>query len=173
MRTQAPRTWRWAAVVVLGLSVATAGCADNGSPLSPSVFEGGAAATAAKAPSEYPVNAAFPVTPGLASALHRSGGSLSPTDLTNRGWTCFRPPVGDRIVCSRPNQGFPTVAIPPPADRPATFTFFFFDAAGRFVGTELLIRTDLYNGQPCESTGEPYVFVPFIGYYECVHTVGE
>jgi hypothetical protein len=153
--------------------VIAVGCGDSGNPASPSAFETGeAGAAAAQASSDYPVNAAFPATPGLTTALHGPGGPLTPADLTNRGWTCFRPPVGDRIVCSRPNQGFPTVAIPPPDDRPATFTFFFFDAAGRFVGTELLIRTDLYNGQKCESTGEPYVFVPFIGYYECVHTTG-
>jgi hypothetical protein len=101
-----------------------------------------------------------------------SGAELSPTDLEQRGWSCFPPPVPDRIVCSRPNQGFPTIADPPPADRPASFTFFVFDGDGRFVGTEVLIRTDLYKGQLCESTGQPYVFVPVIGYYECVHTAG-
>jgi hypothetical protein len=75
-------------------------------------------------------------------------------------------------VCSHPNQGFPTVGFPPPQDRPATFNFWLFNGAGEFTGTELLIRTDLYNDQVCESTGAPYVFVPFIGYYECVHTPG-
>ena len=42
----------------------------------------------------------------------------------------------------------------------------------RYVGTELLLRTDLYNGQLCESTGEKYSFVEVIGYYECIHTTG-
>ena len=102
----------------------------------------------------------------------QSAADLSPTDLENRGWTCFPPPVPNRIVCSRPNQGFPTIGDPPPADRPATFTFLVFDGNGRFVGTEILIRTELYKGQLCESTGQPYVFVPVIGYFECVHTAG-
>ena len=109
---------------------------------------------------------------GVAPATAATTRHPTPTDLTSRGWTCFTPPVPNRIVCSRPNQGFPTVGNPPPQDRPATFTFWVFDGSGVFTGTELLIRTDLYKGQLCESTGAPYVFVPFIGYYECVHTPG-
>jgi hypothetical protein len=109
---------------------------------------------------------------GTAAVTSTTTGHPTPTDLKSRGWTCFTPPVPNRIVCSHPNQGSPTVGNPPPQDRPATFTFWLFDASGVFTGTELLIRTDLYKGQLCESTGAPYVFVPFIGYYECVHTPG-
>ena len=110
---------------------------------------------------------------GTATLTAAATGHPSPTDLTSRGWTCFTPgAVPSRIVCSRPNQSLPTVGIPPPEDRPATFTFWVFDLSGAFTGTELLIRTDLYKGQLCESTGAPYVFVPFIGYYECIHTPG-
>lgn len=103
----------------------------------------------------------------LAAAAH-----LNPTELETRGWTCFRPPVPNRIVCGRPNQGLPAFGNPPPDDRPAAFTFLVFDGSGFFVGTELLIRTDLYSGQRCESTGQPYVFRALIGYYECVRTIG-
>jgi hypothetical protein len=109
---------------------------------------------------------------GAAAVTTATTGHPTPTDLASRGWTCFTPPVPNRIVCSRPNQGRPTAGFPPPEDRPATFTFWLFNASGDFTGTELLIRTDLYSGQLCESTGAPYVFVPFIGYYECVHTPG-
>jgi hypothetical protein len=124
-------------------------------------------------PSEAALPAPSLVTEaGGAAVTTATTGHPTPTDLTSRGWTCFTPPVPNRIVCSRPNQGFPTVGNPPPQDRPATFTFWLFDASGVFTGTELLIRTDLYKGQLCESTGAPYVFVPFIGYYECVHTPG-
>jgi hypothetical protein len=132
--------------------------------------------------------AAIGATAGAGSSANISfamASNLSPADLTNRGWTCFQP-LPDRIVCSRPNQGFPTVGNPPPADRPASFTFLVFNSTGRFVGTEVLLRQDLYCGadiadpsgtctrhaQLCESTGQPYDFVPVIGYYECVHTAG-
>ena len=109
----------------------------------------------------------------IITAAHEvSAAHLNPTELETRGWTCFQPPVPNRIVCGRPNQGRPTIGNPPPDDRPATFTFLVFDGSGLFVGTELLIRTDLYNGQPCESTGQPYILRALIGYYECVRTIG-
>jgi hypothetical protein len=143
------------AVVLLGLTGVMAGCGESANPVSPSPLSGPLAV-----PSDN--------LSAQASAEH-----LNPTELEKRGWTCFPPPVPNRIVCSHPNQGFPTIADPPPADRPASFTFKVFDGTGRFVGTEILLRTDLYKGQICESTREPYVFVPVIGYYECVHTAGQ
>jgi hypothetical protein len=79
VQTQAPRMWRWAAVVVLSLSVVASGCGDSGSPASPSAFErGGPGLAAATTPSEYPVNAAFPVTPGLTNPLQGPADPLLP-----------------------------------------------------------------------------------------------
>jgi hypothetical protein len=99
--------------------------------------------------------------------------ALSPADLTERGWTCFQPPVQPlRTICSHPNQGLPVVSNPPPPDRPATYNLFRFDGSGAFIGSVHLIRTDLYHGQPCQPSGDPYVFVSIIGYYECLHAVG-
>jgi hypothetical protein len=147
------------AAAVIGL-MGAAGCSDAGSPVRPSARP----AAGSEASSLFQTVALAPGEP--------SAGHITPAELSERGWTCFTPPVPNRIVCSRPNQGFPTVGNPPPDDRPATFTFFVFDGAGGLVGPEFLIRTDLYHGQICESTGQPYVFVPVIGYYECVHAAG-
>lgn len=147
-------------LAALGLAGVAVGCGERGSPASPSP-------AVAALTSSWAGAAGMPSLDASASAEH-----LNPTELENRGWSCFAPPVPNRVVCSRPNQGFPTVADPPPANRPASFTFLVFNLAGQFVGTEVLIRTDLYQGQSCESTGEPYVFVPVIGYYECIRTVG-
>jgi hypothetical protein len=159
MERQTSRIRICAAAGFLVLTGAVAGCNDGSNPVAPSSQSRGSAAAAAAAPSQ-PTS----LTPGAPA-------NLSPADLTKRGWTCFRPPVPDgRIVCSRPNQGVPS--IPAPDDRPATFTFLIFDPNSRYVGTELLLRTDLYNGQLCESTGEKYSFVEAIGYYECIHTTG-
>jgi hypothetical protein len=152
------RTLRTARMVaILVVATAAAACDQVQSPTRPSE----AAVTAPSLVSEA----------GPSAVTAATTGHPTPTELTSRGWTCFTP-VPNRIVCSRPNQGLPTVGDPPPQDRPATFTFWVFDASGAFTGTELLIRTDLYKGQLCESTGAPYVFVSFIGYYECVHTPG-
>jgi hypothetical protein len=176
MQTQAPRTWRSAAVVVLSLSVVAAGCGDSGSPVSPSRLERSGVEV---------VNTTFPIGPGLTTALNAPGGRLTPTDLIAHGWSCFTPPpFPTRTECSHPNQGFPP--IPPPADRPATFTLWRFEN-GQFVGTLLAIRPDLYCGADvsdpagmctrkaplCESTDQPYSFVPVIRYYTCLHTPGQ
>ena len=43
---------------------------------------------------------------------------------------------------------------------------------GVFEANVLLIRTEIYNGQPCESTGQRYTLFAILGYLECAHTVG-
>jgi hypothetical protein len=47
-----------------------------------------------------------------------------------------------------------------------------FQDTGAFIGTQIGIRADLYQGQICGATGEPYIFRPPIGYYECLHPAG-
>ena len=39
-----------------------------------------------------------------------------------------------------------------------------------FDANVLLIRPEIYNGQPCGSTGEPYTYIAVLGYYECAHS---
>lgn len=160
------------AVGVLGLTTVAAGCSESANPVRPSPLLGAQTSTsvATTAVVDSPAKSSSSELVDLetlASAAH-----LNPTELAARGWTCFQPPVPNRIVCSRPNQGFPTFGNPPPDDRPTTFTFLVFDGSGLFVGTELLIRTDRYNGQICESTRQPYILRAVIGYYECVRTIG-
>lgn len=112
--------------------------------------------------------------PGQAAVVAQAAAAnLNPTDLTSRGWSCrpAPPPIQALTGCSHPNQGFPSFDTAP-QDRPATFTLLMFDGAGNFIGTLILLRTDLYHGQVCESTGEPYFSRPLIGYSECLHTAG-
>jgi hypothetical protein len=88
--------------------------------------------------------------------------------LAEHGWTCFQTPpfvVPPRIVCANPGLGRPFPGAP---DRPS-YMFLTFDLDGSFLGTEHLIRVDLYSGQPCGPPGAPYVFRERIGYYECIH----
>ena len=105
----------------------------------------------------------------VANASGQNSAALTPSMLLERGWTCRQPPIPNRVICSRPNQGFPVAGNPPPADRPATFTFLAFDGAGAFIGTQLMIRSDLYQGQRCGPSEEPFILRAPIGYYECVH----
>lgn len=165
MRNTSSRVRIAIAVAVLGLIGVAIGCGDNSNPVRPTSVSAEQTAEASAAPAT-PQSSADVNFIAQASASH-----LTPADLTSRGWTCFEP-IPNRIVCSNPQQGLPPFGNPPPADRPATFTFLIFDDTNRFVGTEVLLRTDLYKGQRCESTDGPYDFVPAIGYYECVHTTG-
>ena len=151
----------WAILMMWSLGAAV-GCGGRANPVGPSEEVG--ASNVLETRSD---GAALPG--GVLGAA--AAGPLSPAHFEARGWSCFQP-LPSRIVCSGPGQGFPEFVPPPgepPDDRPATFTFLVFDAAHRFVGTETLIRTDLYRGQICASTDAPYDLVPPIGYYECVH----
>lgn len=124
-------------------------------------------------PSGQPDRATQAAPQSTTSGIRAENSShLTPSDLVANGWACRITPTGDRYICSHPNQGFPVFGVPPPADRPSTFTFLTFGLTGNFIGTEILIRTDLYSGQPCESTGQPYILRAAVGYYECVHTAG-
>jgi hypothetical protein len=52
---------------------------------------------------------------------------------------------------------------------PPSYNFKIFALDGSFTGTVHLIRSDLYNGQPCPQTGGLYFFIAPIGYYRCEH----
>jgi hypothetical protein len=108
--------------------------------------------------------AASLTTPAAASE------GLTPTRLANAGWTCFQAPVGPpSVVCANPGVGRPFPGNPDP---PPHYTLVRFDPDGNYDAKVHLIRADLYAGQPCGPSGDPYVFSPRIGYYECVRANG-
>jgi hypothetical protein len=122
------------------------------------------------APSPPPA-AGSPTWSDAVSQPAAQGASLTIADLEARGWDCQPAPTNPtRQTCSHPNELHPVLlpGPPPPSDRPASITLLVFDN-GVFAGTDLLIRSDLYNGQPCQPTGAPYRFIARIGYYECLH----
>jgi len=93
---------------------------------------------------------------------------VTPETLAAAGWDCFQTPpptAPPRIVCANPGLGrpFPGNPNPPPA-----YTLPTFDLGGTYLGKVHLVRSDLYNGQPCDASGDPYVFRSAIGYYECL-----
>ena len=150
-RPRLPLAWAAGAALLL------AACA--GSPSAPSAV---VASTPALAVDE---GGQLRLPTGLTAA------NISPADLTARGWSCRLPPIPDRQVCVPPNQAFPSPATPLD-ERPPSYQLLAFNGAGQFLGTQVLIREDLYQGQMCESTGGIYDYRALIGYYECVHTVG-
>lgn len=123
---------------------------------------------------QTPTRPATPATVDPASGSGAQGTDQSWLDFQARGWNCRTPNNGPVTVCSPPNQPLPTVAIPPaqpPADRPQTVMLKRW-RNGVFEANVLLIRPEIYNGQPCESTGLPYILVGVLGYFECAHTIG-
>jgi hypothetical protein len=113
---------------------------------------------------------AIPGAPAVATQAIAAG--LSVDALKARGWECrVPPPTPDRVVCSRPNQGFPNPATPVD-ERKEIYTLLVFSASGDYLGMQTVLRADLYNGQVCESTNTTYVYRALIGYYECLRTVG-
>ena len=115
--------------------------------------------------------AALPTSSAAEPIVMAQAAGLSLDDLEARGWDCRPTPFNPiRATCSRPNQPHPVTlpGPPPPPDRPASITLLVFENGG-FLGTSVLIRSDLYNGQPCASTNGPYTFIGRIGYYECLH----
>jgi hypothetical protein len=99
-----------------------------------------------------------------------SADTVSPASLSAAGWNCFPAPpfiVPPRIVCANPGLGHPVPGTA--ADRPS-YTFVEFTPDGALLGIETLIRGDLYRGQPCGPSGDPYIFRPAIGYYACLRS---
>jgi hypothetical protein len=100
-----------------------------------------------------------------AGSVIAQSSAAAPTaqELIEHGWTCTFPE--GLFHCRPPGQ-------PGPLEGPATVDFRVFDATGaEFLGTEHLIRADLYAGQPCpQSPAGEYQFIPRgPGYYGCHH----
>ena len=78
-------------------------------------------------------------------------------------------PVGS-TACSPPGRGLPVFGAP--EDRPPSYLVHVFDTAtSEYLGFARMIRTDLYAGQTCPSTGVDYVELPHLGYRECFNPV--
>jgi hypothetical protein len=145
------------AAVALALGIMAAGCSQ--SPVAPSTRPAVTAPTATGAAN------------GSAALMAIGQANLTAADLEARGWDCRPVPFNPiRVVCSPPNQLHPVLlpGPPPPEDRPASITLLDFEN-GVFAGTLVLIRSDLYRGQRCSSTGDVYTFIARTGYYECRH----
>lgn len=115
------------------------------------------------------VAASEPGPSGSAGRLTTQAAGLTPSELIERGWSCRVTPVGS-TACSPPGRGLP--AFGAPEDRPPTYLVHVFDTAtSEYLGFTRMIRTDLYQGETCPSTGEAYEDHPHLGYYGCFNPV--
>ncbi len=111
------------------------------------------------------VAALFTVVLAVTASTASSTG-VSPSQLEQ--WTCIIPSPGDNIHCAPPG-GLARVL-----DATAeTMIFLVFRASnGDFIGTEHIVRADLFNGQPCptDPPSRQYTYLlPLLGldYYAC------
>jgi hypothetical protein len=80
----------------------------------------------------------------------------SPAQLARAGWTCINAGPDDFVHCFPPGafKSDETLAV-------RVFETTDVDAEdAHFLGTELLIRDDVYQGQPCPQNGEEYELLP-------------
>ena len=74
---------------------------------------------------------------------------VSQSQLENAGWICFKPVPTDNLHCVRPG-GLERVVLTGEAE---TMSFLVFRATdGAFLGTELIVRADIFNGQRVRPT---------------------
>jgi hypothetical protein len=100
----------------------------------------------------------------LSMAVSAQGNGNSPKQLVDSGWTCFDVPgLGVHCFPAGKNFGDPTIPIK------------YFDTTdpyasnAPYLGTEMLIRADLYKGQPCPQEGLATYHDLGNGYYACHH----
>jgi hypothetical protein len=102
----------------------------------------------------------------LATAGPASAEGVTPAQLTAAGWTCIRPHLFPALLlCAPPGVGLPPLpGTPGFADRAPSYEFLVFEfATGAFLGTEHLLRPDIYeHGQPpCpQQPGGQYIYNP-------------
>jgi hypothetical protein len=102
-----------------------------------------------------------------------SAKGVNPGHLVEQGWDCFVPLPGDNVHCSRPGG---LAGVLDGSARTMTFLVFETDDPAAedapFLGTELIVRADAFNGQPCptDPPSKEYTYLlPLLGldYYAC------
>jgi hypothetical protein len=107
-------------------------------------------------------------------AVPTSAAGVTPDQLAQAGWTCFQP-MGDpsRRLCVPPGRDRPPApGTPAFADRAPSYEFMVFAfATGEFIGTQHLLRPDIYlrGTPPCpQQPGGEYIYVPGIDLWACL-----
>jgi hypothetical protein len=111
-----------------------------------------------------------------ATAVPASTAGATPGQLTAVGWTCIQPRLDPTLLlCAPPGVGLPPLpGTPGFADRAPSYEFTVFEfATGAFIGTEHLLRPDIYeHGQPpCpQQPGGEYIYNPRNDLWFCLRT---
>jgi hypothetical protein len=111
-----------------------------------------------------------------ATAVPATAASVSPLQLSAAGWTCIQPHIDPTLtLCAPPGLGLPPLAGTPGfADRGPSYELLVFEnATGAFIGTQHLLRPDIYlqGTPPCpQQPGGQYLYNPRNDLWICTRT---
>jgi hypothetical protein len=111
-----------------------------------------------------------------ATARSAEARGVTPGQLTAAGWTCIQPRLNPTLLlCAPPGIGLPPLpGTPGFADRAPSYEFTVFEfATGAFIGSEHLLRPDIYeHGKPpCpQQPGGEYVYNTRNDLWFCLRT---
>jgi hypothetical protein len=110
------------------------------------------------------------------TAVPASRAGVTPGQLTAVGWTCVQPRLDPTLLlCAPPGVGLPPLpGTPGFAGRAPSYEFTVFEfATGAFIGTEHLLRPDIYeHGKPpCpQQPGGEYIYNQRNDLWFCLRT---
>jgi hypothetical protein len=101
---------------------------------------------------------------------------VTPSQLSAAGWSCIQPRIDPTLMLCTP----PGVVLPPLpgtpgfADRAPSYEFLVFEfATGDFIGTQHLLRPDIYEHgtPPCpQQPGGKYIYNPRNDLWFCLRS---
>jgi hypothetical protein len=109
----------------------------------------------------------------LAISAAPSNAAVTPDQLTKAGWTCVQPLADPtREICARPGLGLPPLpGTPGFAERGPSYELLVFAfATGEFIGTQHLLRPDIYlkGTPPCpQQPNGQYIYIPRNDTWSC------
>ena len=111
-----------------------------------------------------------------ATAVAARAEGVTPSQLSAAGWTCIQPRIAPTLMlCAPPGVGLPPLpGTPGFADRAPSYEFLVFEnATGDFIGTQHLLRPDIYERgtPPCpQQPGGEYIYNPRNDLWACTRT---
>jgi hypothetical protein len=113
-----------------------------------------------------------------ATAVTAKAEGITPSQLSAAGWTCIQPRIDPTLMlCAPPGLGLPPLpGTPGFADRQPSYEFLVFEfATGTFLGTQHLLRPDIYahGTPPCpQQPGGQYTYIQRNDLYACFRATG-
>ena len=111
-----------------------------------------------------------------ATAVTAKAQGITPSRLSAEGWICIQPRNDPTLMlCTPPGIGLPPLpGTPGFEDRAPSYEFLVFEnATGAFIGTQHLLRPDIYERgtPPCPAQpGGKYIYNPRNDYWFCLRT---